>query len=191
MLISNAEFVTSVVRMSDLPLDRPHIALFGRSNVGKSSLINSLCGQKSLSRTSAIPGRTQTVNVFRINHQFYLIDLPGYGYAKTAKSKKEAFQNLIIDYIDSDAPIRLAVLITDSRHEPMDQDLAMIESLKGRGIPVAIIANKIDKLSNSELSLTKRKLHERFSNDLVIGYSSETKAGRSELLQAIDAHLKS
>lgn len=190
MQISSAEFVKSYASSSDLPPHPVHVAFFGRSNVGKSSLINSLCNQKTLSRTSATPGRTQLINLFLINKTFYLVDLPGYGFAKTSKTKKEAFQQLIIDYLNSDAPLKLAVLITDSRHEPTSLDLAMIESVKGRGVPMIIIANKTDKLTRNQLAITLKKLHAQFPGDTVIGYSSETKHGRSELLAAIESNLR-
>lgn len=192
MPIRSADFLRSVANTSQLPQTRqPCIALFGRSNVGKSSLINDLAQHRHLSRTSRTPGRTQLINIFEINKAFYLIDLPGYGYAKTAKDKKEAFQRLIIDYIeDASSNIALALLIIDARHGFLDLDHAMKESLEKRGIPYLVVANKIDKLNRNEKTQILKTLRTQSPDHQIIPYSTKTSEGRTELLNTIEATIR-
>jgi GTP-binding protein len=187
MDFTKAVFVKSVLDVSQLPRDnKPQVAFFGRSNVGKSSLINSLTRQKGMSRSSNTPGRTRSINLFLADESLYLIDLPGYGYTKASKETSEKFQKLIIDYLDAKPPLRLAVVILDVRHEPTAQDVAMVSSIVERDLPVAVVANKIDKLSNSEAKNRLRKLQTQFPNLPVVRHSAETKDGRGEILDLID-----
>lgn len=187
MDFTKAAFVKSVLDVSQLPRDnKPQVAFFGRSNVGKSSLINSLTRQKGMSRSSNTPGRTQSINLFLVDAALYFIDLPGYGYTKASREKSERFQKLIIDYLDAEPPLRLAIVILDARHEPTEQDIAMVSSIVERDLPVAVVANKIDKLSASETKNKLKKLQAQFPNIPVTRHSAETSEGRGEILDLID-----
>src|SRR5947209_1131270 len=152
MKIVNAEFIKSVFDEKDWPRDgRPEVAFMGRSNVGKSSMINSLLGVKGLARTSSTPGRTQSLNYFLINDRFYFVDLPGYGYARVPRSIRESWGGFVTDYLAMRGPLVLSIHIVDSRHEPTKLDLQLHEWLAAYARPRAVVATKSDKLSNNEL----------------------------------------
>ena len=190
MVIKNAEFLTSVALGSNLPNDSaPEIAIAGKSNVGKSSFINFLVNQKSLARTSATPGRTRLVNFFTINKgDFYLVDLPGYGYARVSDEEKEKWAKLIEGYITGSPMLKGVFLLVDCRLEPNDNDRLLIQFLYSMNIDCTIIATKCDKLSKMQRNIMKKKI----ANGLAVGEkdvimtSSSAKIGKEEVLEAIE-----
>lgn len=182
-----AVFLKSAVKMEDLPKgNKPHIALVGRSNVGKSSLLNHLTGQKGLAHESATPGRTQYMNIFDMDHRFFLIDLPGYGFAKTSKAKQEGFGEMIREYLWHVQQLKLVLLIIDARQGPTDLDRDMIAYLESGRIPFILIVNKIDKLSTSESINLLQKLESAYPRIPCIPHSNVTGKGRGEIRQAIE-----
>lgn len=189
MKINSAEFVLSGTKIAHFPKDElPEVMFCGRSNVGKSSFINALVNRKSLARTSSNPGKTQTVNFFLINKEFYLVDVPGYGYAKVSKSLKETFGKMIEEYLTKRENLKKAFLLVDYRHEPTNDDVLMYEFLKAYNIPVCVIATKMDKLKNSELVKNKKAIINKLGltdGDEFIATSSETKRGIEETLNII------
>lgn len=191
-LIKSARFVISNSDVRKCPSDnKPEYAFIGRSNVGKSSLINALTGQKKLAMTSATPGKTLLINHFLVNDEWYLVDLPGYGYAKRSKSQTEQLQKIISSYVLGREQMTLLFLLIDSRHEPQKIDLEFIEWLGENGVPFAIIFTKADKLTKSALSANieayKRRLLEEWEElPPVFVTSSESKLGRDEVLQYIN-----
>ena len=152
MKVTSATFVKSATSPEHYPRDgRPEIAFMGRSNVGKSSLINSLLGVRGLARTSSTPGRTQLINFFSINDAFNFVDLPGYGYARVPRDVKKLWGPMVEKYLATRPNLVLSILITDSRHEPTELDLLMRGWLEARGKPFIIVATKADKLSSNQL----------------------------------------
>lgn len=187
----NSTFLRSYADPTALPKDGlPQVAFFGRSNAGKSSLINSLTKTKDLARTSSSPGQTRLINIFDFSGIFHLVDLPGYGFAQGSKKERHALFELIDGYLDNTELLRLAVVILDSRIGATDDDMELITHLENMGIPFFIIANKSDKLSRSELSRTLEEMRAKFGNIPVFPHSAITSAGRSELYDAILQHLK-
>ncbi len=151
MIIRSASFVTSSARISQLPApDYPEYAFIGRSNVGKSSLINMLVGRKGLAKISGSPGKTQTINHFIINESWYLVDLPGYGYARVSQKTREQWDKLFTSYVTLRENLILLFVLVDGRHEPMTSDLAFMEKLALNGVPFARVFTKTDKLSAAE-----------------------------------------
>lgn len=191
-LIKSARFVISNSDVRKCPSDnKTEYAFIGRSNVGKSSLINALTGQKKLAMTSATPGKTLLINHFLVNDEWYLVDLPGYGYAKRSKSQTEQLQKIISSYVLGREQMTLLFVLIDSRHEPQKIDLEFIEWLGENGVPFAIIFTKADKLTKSALSANieayKRRLLEEWEElPPVFVTSSESKLGRDEVLQYIN-----
>ena len=190
-VIKSAEFVISNSDVRKCPQDgKPEYAFIGRSNVGKSSLINMLTRRKKLAMTSATPGKTLLINHFIINDEWYLVDLPGYGYAKRSKTQNEQLEHIISSYIlDREAMTLLFVLI-DCRHEPQKIDLEFFQWLGENGVPFSIIFTKADKLTKTALALNiesykKRLLEEWEELPPVFVTSSETSLGRDEILQYI------
>lgn len=151
MIIRSASFVTSSAKMNQLPApDYPEYAFIGRSNVGKSSLINMIVGRKGLAKTSGSPGKTQTINHFIINESWYLVDLPGYGYARVSQKTREQWDKLFTSYVTLRENLILLFVLVDARHEPMASDLAFMEKLALNGVPFARVFTKSDKLSPAE-----------------------------------------
>ncbi len=151
MIIKSSEFVVSAAELSQFPAaDGFEIVLIGKSNVGKSSFINAILGRKNLARTSSEPGKTRTANFYRVNDSFYFVDMPGYGYAKTAKTNREVFSKLINDYIMKRKADFMAVQLMDMRHAPEKNDLIMFEKLRAAGVTPAVVLTKKDKLKKSE-----------------------------------------
>ncbi|MBR4847851.1 MAG: YihA family ribosome biogenesis GTP-binding protein [Bacteroidaceae bacterium] len=190
-LIKTARFVISNTDIKKCPNDgKPEYAFIGRSNVGKSSLINMLTGHRKLAMTSATPGKTLLINHFVVNDEWYLVDLPGYGYAKRSKTQNEQLEHIISSYIlDREAMTLLFVLI-DCRHEPQKIDLEFFQWLGENGVPFSIIFTKADKLTKTALALNiesykKRLLEEWEELPPVFVTSSETSLGRDEILQYI------
>lgn len=196
MEIEKAEFVSSHADVKKCPPpERPEFAFIGRSNVGKSSLINMLAGRKKLAKTSSTPGKTQTINHFVINDAWYLVDLPGYGYASTSKDKRAQFGKMIQDYITQRENLYCLFILVDSRHEPQRIDLDFIHWVGRNEIPVALVFTKSDKLGTNELkkntALYERTLLKTWAElpPLFIT-SSEKKKGREEVLNFIGSALE-
>src|SRR5438067_8911385 len=191
MKITNTEFIKSAFDEADWPRDaKPEIAFLGRSNVGKSSLINSLLGVRGLARTSSTPGRTQSLNFYLINQQFRFVDLPGYGYARAPKTIKAEWGKAAEDYLAQREQLVLSIHIVDSRHEPSKQDLQLHEWLQHHQKSHLIVATKADKLSNNELRRNIDRITRIFGIDRVIAYSAITGSGRHDLWNEIEAALK-
>ncbi len=185
MKIISAEFITSAVTPKQYPhLDYPELAFVGRSNVGKSSLINSLLNRKKLVKTSATPGKTQLINFFNINDQFIFTDLPGYGYAKVAKQTQAKWQNMVEQYLLKRKNLILVILILDYRRKPTELDLQMQEWLENHEIPYSLVITKADKLNQAERSKQIKIIKKVFLNQKaleMISYSSKENLGRKEL----------
>lgn len=191
-LIKSARFVVSNSDVRKCPVDnRPEYAFIGRSNVGKSSLINALTGQKKLAMTSSTPGKTLLINHFLVNDEWYLVDLPGYGYAKRSKSQNEQLQRIINNYILGREQMTLLFVLVDSRHEPQKIDLEFFHWLGENGVPFAIIFTKADKMGKIALGANVKAYKERLLEEWeelppVFVTSSETRMGREEVLQYIE-----
>ena len=192
MKITSAEFLKSALKEVDWPRDSiPEIAFLGRSNVGKSSLINSLLGVRGLARTSSTPGRTQLLNFFLINSKFRVVDLPGYGYAKAPREVRAEWSSAAEEYLAKREQLVLSIHIVDSRHEPSKQDLQLNEWLVHHHKPHLIVATKSDKLSKNELSRNVKRAAHAFKSDNLLIYSSTKREGRDRLWSAIEKSLKS
>jgi len=190
MKVVTAEFVKSAFQESDWPRDsKPEIAFLGRSNVGKSSLINSLLAVRGLARTSSTPGRTQSLNFFQINDRFYFVDLPGFGYAKVPREIKSSWGEMATSYLAKRRQLVLSIHIVDSRHEPTKQDLQLHEWLEESDKPRLVVATKSDKLSNNELRKNLGHIARVLDNDSVMAYSAKSGRGRDELWRAIKSVL--
>ncbi|MDA8945534.1 ribosome biogenesis GTP-binding protein YihA/YsxC [Flavobacteriales bacterium] len=192
MKINSAEFVISNTDIEKCPKERiPEYAFIGRSNVGKSSLINMLTSRKSLAKTSGKPGKTQLINHFKINDHWFLVDLPGYGYAKVSKKDRSIFAKFIYDYLEKRENLICTFVLVDSRHEPQKIDLSFMEWLGQKGIPFVIVFTKMDELSSSQLnknlSKYKTKMLETWE-ELPQSFmsSAESKLGKMEILKFID-----
>ncbi|MGN7453188.1 ribosome biogenesis GTP-binding protein YihA/YsxC [Paenibacillus pasadenensis] len=185
MKITNAEFIISAVQPHQYPSDAlPEIALAGRSNVGKSSLINKLILRKNLARTSSQPGKTQQLNYYRINEALYFVDFPGYGYAKVSKTEREAWGKMIERYLQNREELKLVLLVIDIRHDPSKDDVLMFNWLKHFGIPMCIVCTKADKIPKSKWDKHKKAVRTTLgatSKDALVLFSSETGMGREEL----------
>ena len=165
----------------------PEIAFSGRSNVGKSSLLNKLVRRKALARVSATPGKTREINFFRVNDAFHLVDLPGYGYARVSKTAREAWRPLIEGYLETSEHLRGVVQLVDARHAPSADDLRMMDFLASVGVPTIVVATKVDKLSKAERGQTLAALAARLGieDEQLIPFSAQTGEGRDELAQAV------
>jgi len=184
---SSAEFVKSAFKETDWPVDsRPEIAFMGRSNVGKSSLINSLLSTKGLARTSSTPGRTQSLNFFLINNRFRFVDLPGFGYAKVPQQIRSGWGEMVTSYLAKRSQLVLSIQIVDSRHEPTKQDLQLHEWLEHFARPRLVVATKSDKLSNNELRKNIGRAERTLHEGTVVAYSARTAQGRDQVWQAIE-----
>ena len=187
MKITSAEFIKSAFEEKDWPRDAlPEIAFLGRSNVGKSSLINSLLGVKGLARTSRTPGRTQALNFFLINKRFRFVDLPGYGFARVPKNMRAAWGEMAADYLAKRRPLVLSIQIVDSRHEPTTLDLQLDEWLAANAQPRVVVATKSDKLSQNELRKKIEGARRALSAENLIAYSAMTGRGRDEVWHTIE-----
>lgn len=186
MKITSAEFIKSAFDRSHWVDDRkPEIAFLGRSNVGKSSLINSLLSRRGLARTSSSPGRTQSINFFLINEEIYFADLPGYGYARVSKAMRADWGKLAEDYLTHRDELALCVHLVDSRHEPTALDKQLNEWLVVNDRRFVVAATKADKLSQNELSKSLKTIRRTFEGAEIIAYSAETGRGRDDLWTAI------
>ncbi len=162
--VSSAEFVKAAVNIKGLPEERlPQVAFLGRSNVGKSSLMNALMGQKKLVKVSSTPGKTREINFFRVNRQFFLVDLPGVGFAKVSNSKRDEMADFIRNYVEKCQDLRGLVYLVDIRHGGTAIDIETVESIRATGCPVLVIASKRDKVNQSELAKNLKLIQERLS----------------------------
>ena len=188
-----AEFIRSATAPKDFPRDGlPQVAFAGRSNVGKSSVINRLLGRKNFARVGAAPGKTVHINYFLIDKTFYLVDLPGYGYAKVSKTERDRWGKLMENYFQSAGLIHLGVQIVDARHKPTADDVTMHDYFVQTGCPVVIVANKLDKLKAREIEPNLAQIRETLSlrdDELVIPFSAEKGTGKEQLIAAILDHL--
>lgn len=190
MKIKNVDLIISAVRRSQYPTDeKPELLLVGRSNVGKSSFINTMINRKNYARTSSNPGKTQTINFYLVNEQFYLVDAPGYGYANLSKQHRKKFGLMMEDYLTNRDNLKQVFMLIDFRHKPSADDKIMYDFLKHYQIPVTIIATKVDKVGvNSHQKQRSMILNEL---DLVVGddfvvFSNVTKEGRDEIYNKIE-----
>lgn len=182
MKITSAEFVKSAFERAHWVTDgRPEIAFLGRSNVGKSSLINSLLLRKGLARTSNTPGRTQSINFFLINEEFYFADLPGYGYARVSKAMRADWGQMAREYLEDRRELALCIQLIDSRHKPTALDMQLNEWLEAKQKPRIVVATKSDKLSNNEMSKTLAVIRKEIPQARVIAYSATSGRGRDDL----------
>jgi GTP-binding protein len=189
MRVKSAKFTKSATQPEHYPRDgRPEVAFLGRSNVGKSSLMNSLLGVRGLARTSSTPGRTQLINFFLIDDAFYFVDLPGYGYARVPSDVKREWGPMVQKYLATRPNLVLSIVITDSRQEPTKLDLQMIEWLQSKGKPFVIIATKADKLSGNQLR-AKISRESAVQNDKLIVYSAVTRIGADRIWKEITTRI--
>ncbi len=192
MDIKEAKFLMSNTQVEQCPApDKPEYAFIGRSNVGKSSLINMLTGQKGLAKTSSSPGKTQLINHFLINNSWYLVDLPGYGYAKVSKDSREQWRRMINYYFQKRENLTSVFVLIDSRHEPLKQDLECINYLGNMGVPFAIVFTKLDKQSalktEANVSAFTKKLKETWEElPKMFKTSAEKRIGKEEILAYIE-----
>lgn len=193
MNIVTAEFVVSAAGPRQYPPgNQPEIAFVGRSNVGKSSLINTLCNRRGLARTSATPGKTQLINFYHINQRFFLVDLPGYGYAKVSKAARRQWGDCIEAYLGERRQLALVMQLVDIRHEPTADDVMMYGWLREHNLPVCIVATKADKISRGRWPHHIKIIQEKLAlvpPDTVTVFSAVTREGRDELLTAIAARI--
>lgn len=194
MIIKSSDYAISAVKEEQYPKDNlPEIALAGRSNVGKSSLINSLLGRKNLARTSSQPGKTQTLNFYVVNQDFYLVDVPGYGYAKVSQVQRQKFGEMIQDYLETRENLQGLILLTDSRHEPTKDDIAMYNYALYLNLPILVICTKIDKVKKSQenkvIANLNKKLDLAYDNVSVLTYSAVKKTHVKEVWDWIEQNL--
>lgn len=186
MRIKQSEFIISAVKKDQYPTDdRVEIAFVGRSNVGKSSIINALTNRKKLAKVSQTPGKTRLINFFLINNDFYLVDLPGYGYAKVSKTEKASWGQTIERYLNGREELKRVVLLVDSRHKPTADDVMMHEWIKHYGYDVTVVATKSDKLSNNSLRKSEKIIRETLKltkEDKLYFFSSLNKKGSEQLI---------
>jgi GTP-binding protein len=184
--ISSARFVKSAKQANDFPKDRkPEIAFCGRSNSGKSSLLNALTNSQGLARTSSSPGRTQLINFFLIDGQTYYVDLPGYGYAKVPKGIRDTWGEMVEGYLRNREPLKLAIMLVDSRIPPTDSDRTMKKWLDHFGIPNLVVLTKSDKISRNELTKAQKICAETLQTKEIIAFSAITDFGKEAVLKKI------
>ncbi len=185
--LKNAEFVKSVFKKNDFPEEiLPTFVLVGKSNVGKSSFINALTNNKKLAKVGNSPGKTRSINYFNINNEFYLVDLPGYGYSKMSKSEKDNINSLTNSFLENNSFIKHVFFLVDIRHEPTVNDRAMYDWLAEKEIPCTIIANKADKLSKLKIENSIKTIQKQlFASDDIIAFSSDNKTGVENVILKI------
>lgn len=193
MEIKKSDLHSIAVMKEQYPVDDlKEISFAGRSNVGKSSFINSIINRKNLARTSGKPGKTRTINFYIINDSFRFVDLPGYGYAQVSKSEKEKWADIINEYLMNRENLKEVVLIVDMRHKPTNEDLAMYNWIKHFGYKGVVIATKADKISRGKWKKHEKDIREKLNmdeSDILIPYSSETKVNKDKVLTLFDSIL--
>lgn len=194
MNVNSASLGVVAVNKTQYPNDtRPEVAFVGRSNVGKSSLINTLVNRKKLARTSSDPGKTRTINFYNIDEKLYFVDLPGYGYAKISKSEREKWTTMIESYLKTREQLTCIIMLVDVRHEPTKNDVMMFEWLKYFNYNTIVVCTKADKLSKNELKKNiaiVKKVFMLSDDDNIIPFSSINKLGKEEILDLIDKYCK-
>lgn len=194
MVIKNVSLETVCGITSKLPQNaHMEFAFAGKSNVGKSSLINGLMNRKSLARTSAQPGKTQTINFYNINDQMYFVDLPGFGYARVSEQEKAKWGKMIEDYLHQSKQLKAVFLLIDIRHEPSGNDKLMYDWILHQGFEPIIIATKLDKISRGQVPKHLKMIREGLGvvkNTVIIPYSAQTKQGREEIYELLDSYLE-
>ena len=194
MNLQKAEFLTSVTDMEKLPRDGlPQIVFSGKSNVGKSSVINRVLNRKNFARVGETPGKTVHINFFRVDGKAYFVDLPGYGYAKVPKAEKERWGKLMEQYFSDPERISLGILIVDARHAPTANDVKMAKWFQDSGCPFVVLANKLDKLNKREIAPNLDRIYEDLSlrdTDILIPFSAEKGTGREDLVECIECAAK-
>ncbi len=189
MIIKNAELETVCGITSKLPVnDLPEVAFAGKSNVGKSSLINGLLNRKALARTSSQPGKTQTINFYNVNQELYFVDLPGYGYAKVSQEEKKKWGVMIENYLNTSQQLRAVMLLIDIRHEPSKNDIEMYQWIVSNGFNPIIIATKLDKIKRSQVAKNIKIIKQTLGvqpGTMVLPFSATSKQGRDEILDVI------
>ncbi len=193
MLVNNVTLEAVGVKMEQFPMTgMPEVAFAGKSNVGKSSLINGLINRKALARTSGQPGKTRTINFYNVENLLYIVDLPGYGYAKTSKSERESWGKMIEYYLKRRESLKLVVLLIDIRHEPSENDKMMADWIRQNGFEPIIVATKSDKLKRSQLTKHINMIKKAMGikeDGIVLPFSSMTKQGKEEIWYAIEKAL--
>lgn len=194
MIIKQVSLETVVGITSKLPENvHPEVAFAGKSNVGKSSLINALMNRKSLARTSAQPGKTQTINYYNVNDSIYFVDLPGYGYARANEKVKAQWGKMIEDYLHRSRQLKCVFLLIDIRHEPGTNDVIMYDWIKKHGYQPVIIATKLDKINRSQVQKQIKLIRTKLNTDqntIVIPFSATTKQGRDEIYELLDTFIE-
>ena len=194
MVIKNVSLETVCGITSKLPVnDKPEVAFAGKSNVGKSSLINVLMDRKSLARTSAQPGKTQTINYYNINDALYFVDLPGYGYAKVSESVKAKWGKMIEDYLHKSKQLKRVFLLIDIRHAPSENDRIMYDWIVKNGYVPVIVATKLDKINRSQVQKQLKLIKETLQvveGTVLIPFSAQTRQGRDEIYEILDSILE-
>lgn len=189
MKINTSEFVTSAVRKNQYPeTGLAEIAFVGRSNVGKSSIINALTNRRGLAKVSQTPGKTKLINFFILNNEFYLVDLPGYGYAKVSKKEKESWGQTIENYLVDRDPLKRVVLLVDCRRKPNADDILMYEWIKHYGYDCRVVSTKRDKISNNEVAKAEKLIRETLGmpkEEKLLFFSSLNKKGKDELIDEL------
>lgn len=190
-MFKNQTFIASAFKLEDLPRKKlPEVVLCGRSNVGKSSLINSLFNRKDLAKVSSTPGKTRSINYYKIDDKFYLVDLPGFGYAKTSKKEREYWARLISEFFRISRTIKLAIHLIDSRHKPTELDIKLNEMLNYHSLPYIFILSKADKLKQSEIKKSERDIKTIFPeadpDSNLLFYSSVKGKGKKQLLKLLE-----
>ena len=190
MIVNNVSLEAVAVKKEQYPATgMPEVAFAGKSNVGKSSLINCMINRKALARTSQNPGKTRTINFYNVEDRLYFVDLPGYGYAKAPKSEQQKWGKMIEGYLLKREELKTIIILVDIRHEPGENDRMMYDWLKHYGHNIIIVATKSDKLKRSQLDKHKKMLKTAFGlekEDILLPFSSETKSGRDELWEIIE-----
>ncbi|MBE6935206.1 MAG: YihA family ribosome biogenesis GTP-binding protein [Ruminococcaceae bacterium] len=189
--LQKAEFLRSAAGLDGLPKDGlPQIVFAGRSNVGKSSIINCLLNRKSLARTSSMPGKTANINLYSIDRKLYFSDLPGYGFAQVGQKERERWGRMMNQYFAECHDIALGILVVDLRHKPTDDDVAMAGVFRQVGIPFVVVANKADKLKNSQRAECEALVRETLEVPRIIPFSAVKALGRQDVLNEIFARVK-
>lgn len=193
MKVTKAEIIISAVSKKQYPQDPiPEFALAGRSNVGKSSFINKMIQRKSLARTSSKPGKTQTLNFYKINDQFHFVDVPGYGYAKVSKKEREKWGKMLEEYFTTRDQLKAALLVTDIRHEPTKDDCLMYDFLKHYDLPIIVVATKLDKIPKGKRAAHLKRTRETLGmerDEPLLPFSSETGEGKDEAWRELEKYL--
>ena len=195
MKINRSEIETVAVKPSQYPAaDKPEIAFAGRSNVGKSSLLNLLTGRKSLARVSGSPGKTRTINFYLINDEFRIVDLPGYGYARVSKSESRSWGEMMESYLEKRPNLVKVIQLVDIRHKPSAQDVQMYDYLKYYGLDGVVVATKADKISNNEKQKNTKVIRETLGmskDDIIVPVSALKRTGQDKLLDVMEELLSS